>query len=62
MPRVQLAQYKWVVVGHNPDGSPYAISCDTEAEARKVAKEVKGTVKTPINKRKARRKCESRQS
>lgn len=41
----QLKSGKWIVVGHNPDGSAFVVKCQSEAEAVKVAQEIKGKVK-----------------
>jgi len=44
-PRTNTSRAKWVVIGHNPDGSPYVVMCETEAQATKLAKELKGRIK-----------------
>jgi hypothetical protein len=41
----KLLSGKWVVIGTNPDGSAFVVKCQSEAEAVKVAREIKGKVK-----------------
>lgn len=41
----KLLSGKWVVVGHNPDGTPFIVKCPDEAHATALAKQIKGKVK-----------------
>ena len=41
----KLPSGKWVVIGTNPDGSPFVIKCPDEAHATALAQRIKGKVK-----------------